>query len=113
MSEKFKSDFSKKLELKDQNIIYSNENDFNDFLITVGVPTYKRRDTLERALKSLSKQTFRNFRVIVSDNDGVSKDTLEVIKKFHKNIPSLLLIGQEKKYWVLREYKFFTKLFIY
>ena len=65
-------------------------------MITVGLPTYKRRDTLERALKSLSQQTFRNFRVIVSDNDGASKDTLEVIKKFKKKIPSLYLIGQEK-----------------
>lgn len=95
MSEIFKSDFSKIINLKDQNIIYSNNSKYDNFSVTVGIPTYKRKKTLERSLISLSRQTFKRFRLIISDNAGVSRDTLEIVKKFSKKIPSLYLISQE------------------
>ena len=106
MSEIFESSFSKRIELKDQNIIYSNESEYIGFSITVGIPTFKRGVTLERALKSLSKQTFKKFRVIISDNYGASKETLEVTKKFHKKISSLYLIAQEKNIGSIGNFSF-------
>ena len=86
--------FSRKIKLKDQNIIYKKENNDKKILITIGIPTYKR-NTLERALISVSKQTFRRFRVIVSDNAGYSSETLKVVKKVSQNMPSIYLIAQE------------------
>ena len=93
MTEIIIPNFSRKINLKDQNIIYKKENNDEKFLITIGIPTYKR-NTLERALISVSKQTFRRFRVIVSDNAGYSSETLKVVKNISQNMPSIYLIAQ-------------------
>ena len=37
-------------------------------LISICIPAYKNKNFLERLLKSISIQTFRDFEVIVSDN---------------------------------------------
>jgi len=94
MAEIIIPNFSRIIRLRDQNIIYKKETNDEKCLITIGIPTYKR-DTLERALISVSKQSFRRFRVIVSDNSGYSIKTLKIIKKVSQNIPSLYLIAQE------------------
>lgn len=38
-------------------------------LITVAIPTFKRRPQLIRLLRNLTEQRFKNFEVIISDND--------------------------------------------
>ncbi len=94
MTEIIIPNFSRIIKLKDQNIIYKKETNYEDCLITIGIPTYKR-NTLERALISVSKQTFKKFRVIVSDNSGYSIETLKVVKKLSHKMPSLYLIAQD------------------
>lgn len=105
MAETISPDFSKRLILKEQNIIYKSDKFENDVLITVGVPTFKR-NTLKRALISLSKQKFRNFRVIVSDNAGISQDTLNIIKSVSKELPSIYLIAQKENIGALGNLSF-------
>ena len=94
MTEIIVTNYSKIIKLKDQNIIYKKENNYEKCLITIGIPTYQR-NTLERALISVSKQTFKRYRVIISDNAGYSIDTLKVVKKYSNKIPSIFLIAQE------------------
>ena len=44
-------------------------------LISVVIPTYKRRVLLERALDSVFAQTYNNWEVIVSDDEDGSGET--------------------------------------
>ena len=46
--------------------------------ITVGIPTFNRADLLSEAIDSVLKQTYRNFRLIVSDNASTD-ETEEVV----------------------------------
>ncbi len=52
---------------------------FNEILI--GVSTYNGEKTLEKTLKSLEEQTFKNFSVFISDDNSTDK-TIEIIKSF-------------------------------
>lgn len=50
-------------------------------LITVMVPCFNQADVIERALKSIFKQTYKNFEVIISD-DCSSDNTSEIVSQF-------------------------------
>ena len=50
-------------------------------LFSVVIPTYNRADRLTIALKSLSKQTFKNFEVLICD-DGSTDNTKEIVESF-------------------------------
>ena len=52
-----------------------------NILITIGIPFYKDRDTLSYAIKSVQKQTWKNFELILVD-DGGNDGSLEVANKF-------------------------------
>ena len=51
--------------------------------ICVGVSTFNGAKTLEKTLKSLEGQSFKNFSVIISD-DNSKDNTVEIIKYFSK-----------------------------
>lgn len=46
-------------------------------LVSVVIPTYKRFDTLERAIKSVCYQTYKNIEILVVD-DNVPGDQFSV-----------------------------------
>ena len=94
MHEKFSPSFSKRIKLNKQNIILSYKNLDEKPIITVGVPTYKRK-TLERTLKSLSQQNFKKFQVLISDNNGISEETINIVEKFKSSLPIVFLISQK------------------
>ncbi|OAZ03094.1 glycosyltransferase family 2 protein [Flavobacterium succinicans] len=52
-----------------------------DFFVSVIIPTYNRANDLDRCLKSLQNQTYKNFEVLVCD-DGSTDNTKEVVDKF-------------------------------
>lgn len=55
-------------------------------LVSVIIPTYKRADTLPRAIDSVLKQTYKNIEIlVVDDNDPLSnyrRDTEDVMRKY-------------------------------
>lgn len=51
-------------------------------LVTVGIPTYNRPDGLRRALECVSKQSYPNIEIIVSDNASPGDATEKVIDSF-------------------------------
>jgi len=53
-------------------------------IFSVIIPSYNSDKTIERALKSVINQTFKDFEIIIVD-DGSVDDTKEVIKKFFQN----------------------------
>lgn len=51
------------------------------YLFSVIIPTYNRREDLERCLNSLVGQTFKNFEVLVCDNASTDQ-TEDLVKKY-------------------------------
>jgi glycosyltransferase involved in cell wall biosynthesis len=66
-----------------------------DSLVTVGVPTYERREKLGRALKSVLRQTHSNLEVIVFDN--ASQDgTEDLVRELAERDPRLRYVRRER-----------------
>lgn len=54
-------------------------------MISIVIPTYKRPDFLDRLLKSIANQTFKDFEVIVIDDNSPNyEDYLPVIEKYKR-----------------------------
>lgn len=59
-------------------------------LVSIIIPVYNRTDLLDITLESVSKQTMRNYEVIVCD-DGSDEDIESVVKKYDKRFRVLKL----------------------
>ncbi|MDD4353937.1 MAG: glycosyltransferase family 2 protein [Candidatus Nanoarchaeia archaeon] len=55
-----------------------------NILISIIIPTYNRKDKIERAINSVLKQTYKNWELIIVD-DGSTDGTQESIKRYLKN----------------------------
>jgi glycosyltransferase domain-containing protein len=53
-------------------------------LITVGIPTYNRHQSLRRTLECITGQTYQNLEIIVSDNCSDGQDTETLVREFMK-----------------------------
>ena len=51
--------------------------------ISIGMPVYNAEQHLEKSIKSILSQTYRNFELIISDNASTDS-TSEICKKFVK-----------------------------
>jgi glycosyltransferase involved in cell wall biosynthesis len=54
-------------------------------LVSIGVPTFNRPKTLERALHSLVNQTYDNLEIVVSDNCSSLEEVTTVLDKYAKD----------------------------
>lgn len=54
--------------------------------VSIIVPTYNRSDTLQRAIRSLDEQTFRDFEIVVVD-DGSTDGTELIVKDMETTVP--------------------------
>jgi glycosyltransferase involved in cell wall biosynthesis len=54
-------------------------------LVSVGIPTYNRPEGLRRTLECITKQTYKNLEIIVSDNCSPGGDTEAVVREFMVN----------------------------
>lgn len=57
-------------------------------LISIVIPTYKRSDTLRRAIESALSQTYKNIEIIVVDDNAEYPDIRENNKKLIKDFPN-------------------------
>lgn len=68
-------------------------------LVSVIIPTYKRPDTLDRAIKSVLNQTYQNVEIFVVDDNNPDTEgrtlTIEKMKEFEDN-PKVHYIKQPK-----------------
>lgn len=72
----------------------------NDYLVSVIVPTYKRREALARALESLKNQTYKNIEVVVV-NDCVESDWIDMVTRItdeYKTVMRLVVIHNKDKH---------------
>jgi len=64
-------------------------------LVSVGIPTFNRSKSLERAIRSALAQTHGNVEVIVSDNAS-DDDTVEVCGRLQREHANLRVIRQQR-----------------
>ncbi len=64
--------------------------------VSIVIPTHERPDFLERLLRSIEKQTYRDFEVIVVDDCSKKKTEYQcVIESFQERFPRLIYVRNE------------------
>lgn len=63
--------------------------------ITVVMPVYNAAGTVERAIRSVMEQDFRDFLLVVVD-DGSTDGTANIINMLHKEMPDFLILSQPR-----------------
>ena len=66
-------------------------------LVTVGITTYNRPDTLRQTINSVIAQTYKNLEIIVIDDCSDGAATENVINEFQKRDSRILFYKCEKK----------------
>jgi glycosyltransferase involved in cell wall biosynthesis len=64
--------------------------------ISVIITCYNDETYVTRAIESILKQTFKNFEILLVDNNS-SDGTLGIIKEYENKFPQLIRVFQEKK----------------
>lgn len=64
--------------------------------ITIIIPVYNAEKYIDRCLKSLLNQTFKDFNIILI-NDGSKDRSLEIIEKYEKSYSFIKVFNQENK----------------
>lgn len=54
-------------------------------LVSVGIPTYSRRDGLRRTLECITSQTYENLQIIISDNNTPGDEIERVVNEFSRS----------------------------
>ncbi len=67
----------------------------NNSLVCVVIVTWNNEKDIEECLSSLQNQTYKNFKIIVVDNNS-DDQTCEIVKKFSE----VVLIEREKNYYL-------------
>ena len=65
-------------------------------MVSVIVPAYNCRNVIERCIKSIVNQTYKNLEIIIV-NDGSKDDTLSVIKTLADNDDRIKIIDKENE----------------
>ena len=78
----------------------------NKPLVTVGIPTYNRPDTLPRTLRAILQQTHTNIEVVISNNHSTIPLVEQVIKEFQANDNRIKYYFQEQPLRVIDNFSF-------
>ncbi|MGV6830385.1 MAG: glycosyltransferase family 2 protein [bacterium] len=68
----------------------------NNIELSVIVPVYNVEDYIEKCINSLQKQTFKNFEVLIIDDESQDK-SIEIVKSLTKNDKRFKVISQKNK----------------
>jgi glycosyltransferase involved in cell wall biosynthesis len=94
------------LELSNQHVVFEHGVCSTRPRVTIGLPTYRRAQTIRRALSSIANQTYRDFVLIVSDNAGEEPSTLAAVKEYSTNLPAVILIAQSENIGALQNLQY-------
>lgn len=84
------------------------QNKFNK-MVSVGVPTYNRPDSLRRALSIITTQTYTDLEIIVSDNASIDPKVKEVVDEFAAHDARVIYFRQTQNIGVLANAEFVLK----
>lgn len=70
-------------------------------VVTVVVPTYRRPDLLERALETVASQSFRDWELVIVDDNGATSQvqmaTEEVVGRFHDDARVVYVVHEHNR----------------
>lgn len=75
-------------------------------LISVGIPTFNRPDQLHRTLLELTRQTYANIEIIVSDNASPSAETDLIVREFVATDPRIKYFRQTENIGIHPNFQF-------
>lgn len=75
-------------------------------LVSVGIPTYNRPAGLRRTLDCITRQTYANLEILVSDNCSPSGETEEVVRAFQRHDPRVRYFRQTENIGLEANFKF-------
>ena len=74
-------------------------------LVSVGIPTYNRAESLKKTIASVINQTYSNLEIIISDNASTDS-TQQVCEEFCQLDPRITYIRQPKNFGANNNFKF-------
>lgn len=92
--------------MKDSSVLLHVKNYDGFPRVTIGMPTYRRANTIRRALLSISQQTYQEFVLLISDNAGDDPETLQAVEQLASQLPELVLFAQEQNLGALANFNF-------
>ncbi len=75
-------------------------------LVSIGIPTYKRPQRLRATLASLTRQTYSNLEIIISDNCSPEPETEKVAQEFMAKDSRIRYFRQEENLGMFYNFKF-------
>ncbi|WFU76465.1 glycosyltransferase family 2 protein [Bradyrhizobium sp. CB2312] len=57
--------------------------------ISIALPTFRRPDTLRRAVESVLQQDFANWELVISDDEGLGGESSHVLSKYARREPRI------------------------
>ncbi|WP_018985061.1 glycosyltransferase family 2 protein [Methylophilus methylotrophus] len=75
-------------------------------LISVGIPTFNRPESLRRVLLEINQQTYKNLEIIVSDNASTGSETENIVRKVMQNDSRVRYIKQPKNIGPVHNFQF-------
>jgi glycosyltransferase involved in cell wall biosynthesis len=75
-------------------------------LVSVGMPVYNRPEGLRRALDCLTRQTYRNIEIIVSDNCSPDAKVKEVVEEYMLQDKRISYYRQNSSLGIIGNFKF-------
>lgn len=74
--------------------------------VSIGIPTYNRSQGLSRTLGCITRQTYRNLQIIISDNASPNDETEKTVHEFMATDARLRYHRQRENIGVVRNFKF-------
>jgi glycosyltransferase involved in cell wall biosynthesis len=75
-------------------------------LVSIGIATYNRPKLLHRVLERITKQTYKNLEIVISDDFSPGKETQKVVYEFMENDPRIKYYCQEINLGQARNFNF-------
>ena len=86
-----------------------NKNENIKGLVSVGLPTYNRPESLKRALEFITKQTYKQLEIIVSDNASSDNRVKKIVDDFLSVDARIVYFKQKQNTGVLANAEFVLK----
>ncbi|HDV3893220.1 TPA: glycosyltransferase, partial [Escherichia coli] len=73
--------------------------------VDIALATYNGANFIRQQIESIQKQTYRNWRLIISD-DNSSDDTVDIIKDMMSNDSRIYLLGNKRQGGVIQNFNY-------